>query len=124
MALKKNSNVIIIFTPAVYSPAGGAGSYKIFIDNAPDFVTPVGGGAINPGAEDEVIVQASMPKNVTLFFDSFGNNVTGFNARGLPWKNSWGNVQIRNTNSRYYKITLFSAGSIQIKTSNDGAAWF
>lgn len=117
-ALKQNTDVIIIFTPAAYTPAGQAGSYLIFVDNSPS------SGTAGPGPEDTIISQVTMPKQTTLYSDSFTGNTAGFNSRGLPWNNIWGSVRIRNNKSRYYQITLFSSGSFKMKTSNDGATWF
>ncbi len=119
-ALKHNTDVIIIFTPAAYAPAGKVGSYQIFVDNIPS------SGAAGPGAEDTVISQVTMPKNVSLYYANFtgGSNTAGFNSRGLPWNNKWGSVRMQNNNSRYYQITLSSAGSLKIKTNNDGVTGF
>ncbi len=117
-ALKQNTDVIIIFTPATYTPAGRVGSYSVFVDNSPS------SGSAGPGTEDTIITQVTMPKNVSLYSDSFANNTAGFNSRGLPWNNTWGSVQMRNNESRYYQITLSSAGSFKMKTSNDGVNWF
>ncbi len=115
-ALKYNSNVIIVFTTGTYAPAGKIGGYFIFIDNSP------ANGSFDTG--ETIISQVSMPANVSLYYSSFAANTTGFNSRGMPWNNRWGNVQMRNNNSRYYKITLSSAGSFTMTMSSNGTTWF
>lgn len=114
-AVKTNQNVLIEFFVGVYAPEGNVGSYRVFVDkSAPS-------GAYDGG--DDILAQISMPKNVSLYFNNFTGNTAGYTSQSLPWNNNWGSVEFRNSNSRYYKASLSSAGIIKIKTSNDGAAW-
>ena len=113
-AIKRNTYISIVFTPATYTPSGNVGSYKIFVDD---------GNGVQDGGE-QLLTQVTMPKSVSLYFDNFAGHTTGFNNRGLPWKNNrWGSVYLRNSNSRYYKLSLSKAGNISIQKSNDGATW-
>jgi len=114
-AVKRNTDVIIIFTTGGYVPTGRVGSYQIFVDDTPN------NGAFDAG--ETVIAQISMPKNVSLYFNNFAANTTGFNSRGLPWSNNWGRAELQNNNSRFYQITLSSAGSLRMRTGKDGITW-
>lgn len=115
VAVKTNQNVLIEFFVGVYAPEGNVGSYRVFVDkSAPS-------GAYDGG--DDILAQINMPKNVSLYFNNFTGNTAGYTSKSLPWNNNWGSVEFRNSNSRYYKASLSSAGIIKIKTSNDGAAW-
>lgn len=115
VAVKTNQNVLIEFFVGVYAPEGNVGSYRVFVDkSAPSGVYDGG---------DDILAQISMPKNVSLYFNNFTGNTAGYTSKSLPWNNNWGSVEFRNSNSRYYKASLSSAGIIKIKTSNDGAAW-
>ena len=114
-AVKRNVDVIAVFTPAAYDPDGRVGSYQIFVDDNP------ANGALDGG--ERIIVQIGMPKNTSLYFSSFVENKSGFTSRGLPWSNHWGTVELRNNNSIYYQITMSSTGSMRLRTSNDGSNW-
>ena len=115
-AVKRNTDVIITFTTGVYVPAGRIGSYQIFVDDSPN------NGAFDAG--ERVIAQVSMQKNVSLYLSNFSATVsTGYNSRGLPWNNRWGRAELQNNNSRFYQITLSSAGSTRMRTGNDGMTW-
>ncbi|MBW1920097.1 MAG: GspH/FimT family pseudopilin [Deltaproteobacteria bacterium] len=121
-AVRRNANVIISFNPHAYDPKGAVGSYQIFVDDGS------GGGTANNFVMDgteTVIVQATMPDNVSLYSAVFtgGNTAAGFNSRGLPASSRIGSVKLRNNRSRYYKITLSLAGNIALKKSNDGVTW-
>lgn len=120
-AVKRNKDVIIIFTPGAYNPSGQVGSYQVFVDDG------TGGGTAGNGVKDgtePIITTVNMPKNVSLYSANYsGNTTTGYTSRGLPWNNRWGRVEFQNNNSRYYQITLSSAGSLRIKTGNDGSNW-
>jgi len=113
-AIKLNTDIIIVFTPATYTPSGNVGSYKIFVDDDRN-------GVQNGG--EQLLTQVTMPKNISLYFDNFAGHTTGFNNRGFSWKNRWGSVRLRNNNSRYYELSLSMAGNISIKKSNDGTTW-
>jgi type IV fimbrial biogenesis protein FimT len=117
-AVKRNTEVVISFTPVAYTPAGRVGGYQIFVDNG------AGGGTANNGTRDgtePVLVQESMPQNVALYATNFTGDTTGYNSRGLPRKE--GSAELRNNNSVYYKAALSSAGHIRLQKSNDGTNW-
>ncbi len=114
-AVKTHQNVLIEFFVGAYTPGGNVGSYRVFVDkSAPS-------GSYNGG--DDILVQVNMPKNVSLYFNSFTGNTAGYTFRSLPWNNNWGSVEFRNNNSRYFQASLSAAGIIKIKKSNDGATW-
>jgi len=121
-AVKRNTDVLIIFTSGTYASAGGIGSYQVFVDD--------GGTDINPGIADnqirdgdeKILAQVNMPKNVSLYDVSFTGNIAGYNSRGLPCT-SLGSVYFQNNQSRYYRVSLSTAGNVKITTSNDGATW-
>jgi len=113
-AVKRNTDVLIIFTSGTYVPAGGIGSYQVFVDDSPK------DGTFNTG--EQVLAQVNMPVNVSLYYNNFTGNTAGYNPRGLPCT-AWGRVELRNNHSRYYKASLSPAGNVKITTSNDGATW-
>jgi type IV fimbrial biogenesis protein FimT len=119
-AVRRNVNVIIVFTPGAYVPAGRVGSYQVFVDDGNGGGT-AGDGILN--GTEQILMTIAMPKNVSLYFDSFTGNTTGYTLRGLPWNNRWGSARFQNNNSRYYQVALSSAGSLRITTSNDGITW-
>ncbi len=120
-AVKRNTDAVILFTPGVFSPGGYVGSYQIFADNGS------GGGTANDGIRngtEPILTTIAMPKNVSLYLANFSATAsTGYNSRGLPWNNRWGRVELRNNNSRFYQITLSSAGSLRMRISSDGLTW-
>ena len=118
-AIRQNSNVVIIITPAAYTPAGMVGSCQVFVDDG------AGGGTADNSIRDgteEIIAKVSMPKKVSLISSTFSGTPksTAFNSRGLPEK--IGNVQLRNS-KRWYKITQRIAGSVKMEISKDGINW-
>lgn len=115
-AVKRNADVLIIFTSGTYASAGGIGSYQVFVDDSPK------DGAFNAG--EQVLAQVNMPKNVSLYKISglTGNTNAGFNSRGLPCT-ALGSVEFQNNHSRYYKVSLSTAGNVKITKSTDGATW-
>lgn len=121
-AVKGNVNVVLSFSPQAYDPKGGVGSYQIFVDDGAGGGTA--GNFVRDGGET-VLVQATMPGNVSLYSAVFSGATTaaGFNSRGLPASNRTGNVALRNNKSRYYQASLSVAGNIDLKTSNDGVTW-
>ncbi len=111
-AVKQNVDVIISFTTGAYTPSGKVGSYLIFVDNSP------ANGVFDSG--ETIISNETMPANVSLYYASFTGKTTGFNSRGLPWNNRWGSIRMRNNNSRYYQISLSSAGAFRMTMNNNG----
>ena len=129
VAIKRNANVVINFSPGVYSPSGQVGAYYIFIDNGE------GGGLrenkIRDGNEPIVVVSLdglgniipkAMPKSVSIYSTTYPSNLAGFNPRGLPFGAVTYFVNLRNT-PRYYRTSQSPAGSIRLETSNDGVNW-
>lgn len=114
-AVKSNKDVLIGFVVGTYDPAGGIGSYRVFVDDSP------ANGVFDVG--EQILVQVNMPKNVSLYYNNFTGNTAGYNSRGLPWIYNLGSVRFQNNNSRYYQASLSFAGNVKIKKSNDGAAW-
>jgi type IV fimbrial biogenesis protein FimT len=114
-AVKRNTDVVINFTTGTYTPSGQVGSYLIFVDNNP------GNGTFDAG--ERVLAQETMPKNVSLYTTTFAGDTTGYSSRALPWKSRLGSVEIRNSNSRYYKASLSFAGHVRLQMSSDGATW-
>jgi len=119
-AINQNETVALAFTAVAFSPAGGVGSYQIFIDNG------VGGGTANDliqnGAEP-TLKTVTMLRSVSLVTAAFsGTSSAGFNSRGLPARSRFGNVVLQNQGT-WYKITLSIAGNLKLEISNDGATW-
>ena len=121
-AVRRNTQVVLSFSPQVYVPEGGVGTYQIFVDDGTGGGTA--GNFIRDGGET-LLVQATMPSNASLYSAGFTGSTTaaGFNSRGLPASNRTGNVALRNNKSRYYQASLSVAGNISLKTSNDGVTW-
>jgi type IV fimbrial biogenesis protein FimT len=110
-AVRRNANVVLSFSPQAYVPEGKVGSYQIFVDDG------AGGGNAGNFVKDGgevVILQATMPDNVSLYSAVFTGSTTavGFNSRGLPASNRTGDIQLKNNNSRAYRVTLGPAGNI------------
>lgn len=121
-AVKRNADVAISFSPQAYNPIGGVGSYEMFVDDGSGGGTA--GNFVRDGSEP-VILQANMPSNVSLYSANFtgGTTAVGFDSRGLPISGRTGDVQLRNNQSRYYQVSVSTAGNISMQTSDDGAAW-
>ena len=114
-AVKRNADVIVVFAPAAPVPGGRVGTYQIFVDDTP------ANGAFDAG--EQIIAQTVMPQNTSLYFSNFAANTTGFTSRGLPWNSNLGRVELQNSNSRFYQITISAPGSMRTRTSNDGNTW-
>jgi type IV fimbrial biogenesis protein FimT len=109
-AVKRKQDVTILFNPETYDPAGQLGSYLVFIDSNGDDSVDTG---------ETILIQKNMPKNVTLYFNNFSANTTGYNPRGLPVGN-WGDVRLRNNQSRYYQLAMSPAGTVKISQNTTG----
>ena len=121
-AVKRNSDAVISFVPGAFSPGGYVGSYQVFVDDGN------GGGTAGDGIRngtEQILFTVNMTKNVSLVNASFsfGTSTAGYNSRALPFKSRIGNVQFRNNNSRWYKVTLSAAGNLKLEISNDGINW-
>lgn len=113
-ATKTSTNVIILFQSGTYSPGGRVGSYRISIDS---------NGNDSYDAGETILAQKSMPQNVSLISTTFAGKTAGFTPRGISLEVTSPNVQLRNNQSRYYKITLSPAGALKINKSSDGLNW-
>ena len=121
-AVKRNTDAVISFVPGVFSPGGHVGSYQVFVDDGSGVGTA--GDGIRNGTEP-IISTVTMPKYVCLVSANFSlaTSAAGYNSRALPFKSRIGNVQFRNNNSRWYKVTLSAAGNLKLEISNDGINW-
>lgn len=107
-AIKRNQNVVIDFTTVSCSPSvpDGQGSYVIFIDDDGDNTLDSG---------ETTLLTRSMPKDVALCSENetFGGN-TGFTSRGFPIALNSGDIFLKNTDTREYRVTLNVAGNISL----------
>ena len=109
-AVKRKQNVLISFVTGSYDPAGQIGSYRVHIDSNSNNSYDAG---------ETIIFQKNMPRNVTLYFNNFSANTAGYNPRGLPLGN-WGDVRLRNNQSRYYQLAMSPAGTVKISQNTTG----
>ncbi|MGE4578662.1 MAG: GspH/FimT family pseudopilin [Desulfuromonadales bacterium] len=107
-AVSSNVNVVARFVSGAYTPAGGVGSYMVFIDDGSGGGTA--GNSLRDGGE-RILAQQDMPKGVSLTSTNFGNVVT-FNNRGFA--SSSGIVTLKNeSRERTVNVTLAGAVSQQ-----------
>jgi type IV fimbrial biogenesis protein FimT len=115
-AVRQSIDVVIEVFPHAYTPDGGVGSYRISVDDNPR------NGVFDAG--EAILVQETMIRDVSLYLADFsGGTITGFNSTGLPISNRWGNIQLRNNQSRYYRLSLSCAGHVRLRMSSDGSTW-
>lgn len=117
-AMKRNTNIAMVFTTGAYDVGGEVGGYRVFVDDG------VGGGTAGDGirnGSETYLTTMRMPKNVSLLDNETFGGGTGFNSRGLPA--ALGNIQMQNNNSRYYRITLSMVGNIRLQMSSNGIVW-
>ena len=123
-AVKRNTDVVISFTPVAFTPTGGVGSYLIFVDDGSGGGTA--GNDVRDGTET-ILSQDTMLKDVSLIsavFPAVGNTTPGYTFRGLPLQARVGDVQVKNGNLRRYRATLSMAGNVHLDVShNDGVTW-
>lgn len=118
-AIKYNSNVIIDFNPGNYTNSGEVGSYKIFVDDGRG--NGIKNNFIHESDETFIANNKNMPKDVSLYDAKFSTvTYTGFKPSGLLIGNRFGSIKLRNNKSKYYKISINRAGSINTDESNDG----
>ena len=118
-AIKRNSNVVVAFSPVVYVSQGAAGSYQVFVDDG------TGGGTADNHTLDgneTVLSTVNMPKQICLISAAFSGSTTnaGFTGRGLPTR--MGSVQVRNAD-RWYQVSLSIAGNVSMTMSTDGVTF-
>ncbi len=97
MAVKRNCNVEIRFTPGTYNANGGVGSYKI--------VEMAGGTRL---------LTKTMPQYVTLYTTNLAANKTGYTSQGLALKT--GSVYLVNNQAVSYKLSISNAGHVSMST--------
>ncbi|MCB2183213.1 MAG: GspH/FimT family pseudopilin [Desulfobulbaceae bacterium] len=110
-AIKTNNDVVISFNVA-------ANSYMIFID---DGGTTGTAGDDTQNGDEFILMNITFPDEVILDSAnfSFGSTTPGFTPKGLPLRSRIGNVQLRNTNNRWYRITLSLAGGLRLQIGTD-----
>ena len=118
-AVKRNTDIGISFTTVTFPTEGGG--YQVFVDDGAG--GGIAGNAIKDGGE-VLLLQSSMPESCSLTSASFlGNPLSGYTNKGLPLGNRIGNVQLRNNQSRWYRITLSNSGHVRLEISGDGVNW-
>lgn len=112
-AVKRNTNVVIVFSKANCIPdvPDGAGNYLIFVDDG------AGGGNAGNNTQDgseATLLKTTMPKDVALCSDSFDSfsGKTGFKPNGTSINT--GKATLKNTQSRSYEVKLNVAGNITL----------
>ena len=118
-AIKRKQDVLISFVTGTYDPDGQIGSYEVFVHNDTN-----NDGNYDSGEIGQILIpKKDMPKNVTLYFNNFSvntvANTAGYNPRGLP-AGTWGDVRLRNNQSRYYELAMSPAGVVKISQNSDG----
>ena len=118
-AVKRNANVVIRFNPTAGTVGG---SYMVFVDDGEGAGGVAGDDTWNGG--EAIISNVTMQNDLGLINANFSGTVfPGYNSRGLPLQSRWGNADLRNKNSRFYRVTLSSAGHAKLLRSNDGVTW-
>lgn len=123
-AVEENETVVLLFSQGTFSPEGGVGGYRLFMDDGAGGGTA--GNLIQDGSESSLMT-FSMPKKVSLISAAFTDGTdtkegVGFTGRGLPADSFSGNVEVR-TRNRWYRIELSVAGNIKMQKSADGVNW-
>jgi len=119
-AIKRNQCVGISFSTVVYPATGG--NYVVFLDDGS------GGGTRCDGFQngsEASLASTSVDKDVSLISASFTGSVSSisFNSQAFVCGCKFGNIQLRNNQSRWYKVTLTGAGGIRLDMSGDGVTW-
>jgi len=119
-AVKRNACTGTIFTTVVFPAEGG--SYLSFFDDG------AGGGIACNGIQDggeALFLSAASPRNVSLISASSIGTANGvcFNSTGGIRGSQSGNIQLRNNNSRWYRISVLAAGGLRLEMSSDGVNW-
>ena len=113
-AVKENANVVIWFNTA-------NDTYRAFLDDG------AGGGTSGNNTQDggeQTLKEGTLDPSVNMYNTSFStwSNQTVFNSRGLA-SGGWGYVYLRNDNSQYRRVTLWTTGHVKTEKSTDGASW-
>lgn len=113
-AVKENANVVIWFNTA-------GNNYRAYVDDG------AGGGVAGNNTQDgteKTLREGTLEANVDMFNTLFStwSNQTVFNSRGLA-SGGWGVVDLRNNQSDFRRITVWTTGHLQMQRSTDGASW-
>lgn len=113
-AVKENANVVIWFDTA-------NNAYRAFLDNG------AGGGVAGNNTQDgseKTIRQGTLDADVNMYNTSFSTwgNQTVFNSRSMA-SGGWGYVYLRNNNSEFRRITVWTTGHLKMESSTNGTSW-
>jgi len=119
-AVKRNTCTGTVYTTVVFPAEGG--SYLSFFDDG------AGGGIACNGIQDggeASFFSVLAPNSVSLVSASNVGMPNGvcFNSTGAIRGSQSGNIQLRNTNSRWYRISVLAAGGLRLEMSGDGINW-
>lgn len=119
-AAKRNVCTGVSFTTVVYPVTGGG--YTVFIDDG------TGGG--NPCDGTQHVDEGTLSSNVVEQDVSLtsASNIGGpaticFTPTSVICSSQSGNIQLRNSKSRWYKATVSAAGGVRLEISGDGTIW-
>jgi len=122
-AVKEGNCIGVKFTTKNYNAndSTGGGSYLLFIDDGS------GGGvacnALQDGNESE-ITSYSVAKGIFIVNASIGSSSSlCFTPTAVLCGSQYGNIQLRNHKSKWFRVTVSAAGSASLEKSNDGTAW-
>lgn len=132
-AVRYNAQCVVEFTPGTYTPKGGEGSFRVFLDTDKDWTDTDASGQ----PERVFIVPLAMPGKISLYSAVFTDNgnglstartMAGFDSRGRAARAAAGTfvsgvVLLRNDKNRYRRITVNPVGTIYLEKSKDGSTW-
>ena len=122
-AIQRNTCVSITFTTVGFPATGG--SYTGFIDDGSGAGiecdgTQNGGETVLAGISTAVNLRST---SLVTAGNIGGANSVCFNAKSMVCESQSGNIDMRNTQSRWYRIGVRAAGAVRLGTSSDGATW-
>ncbi len=118
---KRNICIGVTFTPVIFPATGG--SYNVFID---DGSGPLGVACNRTLDGTEIVLSATVVESgITLSGVNFGGGVTSlcFTPTTTTCGSQSGNIQLRNSVSRWSRATVTASGGLRLETSGDGIAW-
>jgi len=107
-AVKRNRDVLLVFTLETVGNADAGGSYQICVDNNNNDLCEA----------SEIIKDVNMPPRVRLEGTTFTtpDHWAGYTSRGLPWESNWGTVSLKTIDgARSYQISMSSAGGVHLQ---------
>jgi prepilin-type N-terminal cleavage/methylation domain-containing protein len=113
-AIKEHSDAVVWFDTA-------ENKYRVFSDDGE------GGGTEGDGVQngtEETIKEVTLPVGIDMYDTLFSVKVnqTSFNNRSVA-EGGWGYAYLKNNNSQYMRLTVWTTGYLQIESSTDGANW-